>query len=230
MKLAIIPARGGSKRIPKKNIRNFLGKPIIYYSIEAAKKSGLFDRIIVSTDNYTIAKIALKYGAEVPFIRPESLSNDHASTHSVMRHAVEWFQEFQKNDEKQYYCCIYPTAPLLLEGDLVEGYKKINTGDWDMVFSATKFSYPVFRSFCMADNGGVKMIFPEYYKSRSQDLPGSYHDAGMFYWASADVWLSNNIAFSTSSTIIELPEWRVQDIDTLDDWIHAENKYKLLKI
>ena len=229
MKIAVIPARGGSKRIPRKNIRSFLGKPIISYSIEAAKKSGLFDVIIVSTDDNEIAKIAISYGAKVPFIRPKYLSGDRASTHAVMKHAVKWAHKNYNINKDCFFCCIYPTAPFLLEIDLLEGYELINSGYWKMTFSATSYSYPVSRSFYMVDNGGIKMFFPKEYKSRSQDLAVSYHDAGMFYWASSEVWNSSDISFSSRSTIVKLPEWRVKDIDTLDDWKYAEQKYILLK-
>ena len=140
MIVAVIPARGGSKRIPKKNIRNFLGKPIIAYSIESAKKSGLFDYIIVSTDDDDIANIAKDYGASVPFVRPDSLSGDHIGTHPVMKHAVEWFVDNIGTHEKNYFCCIYPTAPFLLGSDLLKGFEKISNGNWNMVLSATRFS------------------------------------------------------------------------------------------
>jgi len=226
MNIAIIPARGGSKRIPKKNIREFLGRPVISYSIEIANKSGLFERIIVSTDNDEIAEIAIKNGAEVPFKRPKNLSDDHTSTHDVISHAVNWL--INLGVKMDYVCSIYPAAPLIQQEDLVKGLELISKGNWESVFAATNFSYPIFRSFHYDKNGGLKMFFPEFYHSRSQDLKEALHDAGQFYWAKPEVWMMPSKAYNEKSTVVLLPNWRVQDIDNLDDWKRAELIYKYL--
>ena len=224
--IAIIPARGGSKRIPKKNIKNFLGKPIIAYSINTAIESNLFDRIVVSTDSREIAKVAEQYGAEVPFIRPKEYSDDFIGTHEVIGHAVKWLEH--KKEIIDYTCCIYPTAPLINTDDLIKGFKLIKTGKWDSVIAATTYSYPIFRSFKKVSGEGLKMIFPKYYKSRSQDLPIIYHDAGLFYWAKSKVWKKKTKGFNKKNFIVEIPNHRAQDIDTLDDWQNAEIAYKIL--
>ena len=226
MNIAIIPASGGSKRIPKKNIRKFVGRPIISYSIEIAKKSGLFERVIVSTDNDEISEIAIKYGAEVPFKRPKSLSDDYTSTHEVISHAVKWL--INLNVKMDYVCSIYPAAPLIQLEDLVKGFELVSTGDWENVFAATNFSYPIFRSFYYEKNKGLKMFFPEYFQSRSQDLKEAMHDAGQFYWAKPEVWMMPAKGFNQNSTVVLLPSWRAQDIDNLDDWKRAELIYQYL--
>jgi len=223
MKVAIIPARGGSKRIPKKNIKNFVGKPMIAYSIEAAIQSKIFDKVVVSTDDYEIAKISQEYGAEVPFMRPTELSDDFSGTHEVIGHAVQFLINSGVN--VTCACCIYATAPLIQLQDLREAFQLFRQGKWDSVFAATEFSYPIFRSFQLDKNNGLEMFFPEHYKSRSQDLPTAIHDAGQFYWANAKTWMGEPKGFSSSSTVILLPSWRVQDIDTLDDWKRAEIIY-----
>ena len=228
MNVAIIPARGGSKRIPNKNIKNFLGKPIVAYSIELAKESNLFDKIIVSTDNEKIAKLAIEYGAEVPFLRPKKLSGDFLGTHEVVDHAVRCLEN--KNLFFDYVCCLYATAPLLQIKYLKDGFNLIKTGKWKSVFAATNFSYPIFRSFEKLPNGSLKMIFPEHFSSRSQDLPDAYHDAGQFYWAKPEIWKSKPNGFNEKSAIIELPHYLVQDIDTMNDWHHAEKLFRLLDI
>jgi pseudaminic acid cytidylyltransferase len=226
MNVAIIPARGGSKRIPKKNIKDFLGKPIIAYSIEYAMDSNLFDRVIVSTDDDEIAQVAMEYGAEVPFIRSKKLSDDLTGTHEVIGHAVRWLED--NGNKIDYVCCLYATAPLIQIKDLVKGFDLIRTGKWESIIAATSFSYTIFRSFEILPNGGLRMFFPEKYASRSQDLPEAYHDAGQFYWASAEVWKDKPNGFSKNSTIVELSNHSVQDIDTISDWIHAEDLFKLL--
>ena len=226
MNIAIIPARGGSKRIPKKNIREFLGRPVISYSIEIANKSGLFERIIVSTDNDEIAEIAMKNGAEVPFKRPKNLSDDHTSTHDVISHAVNWL--INLGVKMDYVCSIYPAAPLIQLEDLVKGLELIRKGNWESVFAATNFSYPIFRSFHYDKNSGLKMFFPKYYHSRSQDLKEALHDAGQFYWAKPEVWMMPSKAYNEKSTVVLVPHWRVQDIDNLDDWKKAEIIYQNL--
>lgn len=226
MNVAIIPARGGSKRIIKKNVKLFFGKPIIAYSIENAIKSLLFDKVIVSTDDNEIARIAIEYGAEVPFMRPSELSDDFSGTHDVIGHAVKSLEN--NGEEIRYVCCLYATAPLLKMNYLIKGYDLIKSGKWESVIAATKFSYPIFRSFEKLENGSLKMFFPEHYSSRSQDLSEAFHDAGQFYWANAKVWKDKPNRFSENSTIVELPNYLVQDIDTMEDWIRAENLFKLL--
>lgn len=225
MKVAIIPARGGSKRIPKKNIKSFLGKPIIAYSIETAIESKLFDKVIVSTDDAEIAKVAENYGAEVPFLRPAKLSDDFSGTHEVVGHAVKFLLD--EGIDVEVACCLYATAPLIQQEDLKEAFKLFKQDGWDSVFAAAEFSYPIFRSFQCTKSGGLKMFFPEHYQTRSQDLPTAIHDAGQFYWASAKTWVEPPKGFSESSTVIKIPSWRVQDIDTLEDWKRAEMIFKL---
>ena len=228
MIVAIIPARGGSKRIPKKNIKKFFGKPIIFYSIKAAIDSNLFDKVIVSTDCEEIAQISIEYGADVPFIRPKELSGDFLGTHEVVGHAIRWLED--SGEVVEYACCIYATAPMIQVSDLIKGFDLLKTGKWKSVIAATKYSYPIFRSFKKLPSGGLKMIFPEHYKSRSQDLPEVYHDAGQFYWAKSQEWKNKpSSSFSENNTIIELPHFLVQDIDTLDDWNRAEKIYESYK-
>lgn len=220
MKIAIIPARGGSRRIPNKNIRLFINKPVIAYSIECAIQSGLFDRIIVSTDHQEIGNIAKKYGAEVPFLRPTELADDYSSTTAVIAHSIKWLNRLEVNPT--LICCIYPTAPFIQTTDLHAGLRIIEEGKWRYVFSATTFPSTVFRSFTINDNGGIEMLFPEHYSTRSQDLPLVMHDAGQFYWGRSEAWLNEERIFSPFSTTLFIPHWRVQDLDTEDDWIRAE--------
>lgn len=231
MRVAIIPARGGSKRIPRKNIRLFAGKPMIAHSIETARKSKLFDKIIVSTDDQEIADISNKYGAETPFIRPPELSDDYTGTHAVVSHGVKWLIDSGMNIKE--VCCIYATAPFMQQQDLVKGLTLLNEGNWGSVFAATNFSYPIFRSFSFTEGGGIKMFFPEHFHSRSQDLPEALHDAGQFYWADAKAWIEPSIepseGFGGNNTVVLLPRWRVLDIDTVDDWRHAELLFQILE-
>lgn len=220
MKIAIIPARGGSKRIPRKNIKLFAGLPMIAHPIQCALQSNLFDRVIVSTDDDEIAKVAQKYGAEVPFIRPPELSDDHANTASVMVHAIDWLRNSGVKIEA--VCCIYATSPFVQAEDLKNGLELLKSGEWRIVFSATSFAYPIFRSFAKVESGGLKMFYPEYFDTRSQDLPEAFHDAGQFYWGQEKAWHDGSSAFELSSTIVQIPRWRVQDIDTYEDWERAE--------
>ena len=228
MNICIIPARGGSKRIPRKNIRNFCGKPIIAYSIEAAIKSNCFDRVIVSTDDTEIADVATSYGAEVPFIRDAELSNDYAGTPAVVKHAIEWLG--QQDQHPTFVCCIYATAPLIRAENILAGFEKINSTDCDFAFSVTSFSFPVQRAIGIDKQGRVTMFQPEYYKSRSQDLESAYHDAGQFYWGRSGAWLEEKVVFSPASIPIPIPRYLVQDIDTMEDWLQAEAMYKSLSI
>lgn len=220
MRIAVIPARGGSKRIPRKNIKFFNGKPMIAWSIEAAKSSGIFERIIVSTDDTEIAEVAIKWGAEAPFIRPAELSNDYAATTEVIAHAAQW--ALDQGLDLSAVCCIYATAPFVLTDDLKRGWDALNSGEWDYAFTVTDFAAPIFRSFKQTDDGGVKMFFPEHFASRSQDLPIALHDAGQFYWGRPAAWLEGKSIFDRHSVPVFIPRWRVQDIDTPDDWERAE--------
>jgi pseudaminic acid cytidylyltransferase len=226
MKIAVIPARGGSKRIPRKNIKDFCGKPMIAWSIEAARASGLFDHIIVSTDDTEIADVARQWGAEVPFMRPVELSNDYAGTAEVIVHATRW--AFDEGFDIEAVCCIYATAPFVQVQDLRRGWEALETGDWAYTFSATDFPAPIFRSFKQVPGGGVEMFFPEHVSTRSQDLPVALHDAGQFYWGRPSAWLEGKEVFDHHSKVIMIPRWRVQDIDTPDDWERAELMQKSL--
>ncbi len=223
--LAIIPARGGSKRIPKKNIKDFLGKPIIAYSIETALKSKLFCKVIVSTDDDEIAQMAKKWGAEVPFIRPKELADDYTGTSSVTKHALNWYKEHGRNYD--YACTIYATAPLLQSKYLIKGFEKLQNSDATNAFSATSMPFPIQRTFKITSNGRCEMFWPENFMKRSQDLDHAYQDAGQFYWIKLGK-ISNEIMFGKDSIPIVLPRHLVQDIDTLEDWQRAELMFTVL--
>lgn len=226
MKIAVIPARGGSKRIARKNIKQFCGKPMLAWSIEAAKASQLFDRIIVSTDDSEIADVARSWGAEVPFIRPAELSDDHAGTTVVIAHAIRWLHGHGVMPSA--VCCIYATAPFIQAIDIKAAFDKLEGAVWQYVFSATTFGYPIFRAMEQQANGKLKMFFPEHFLSRSQDIPEAIHDAGQFYWGLPQAWLENKRIFDQWSSVVMLPRWRVQDIDTPEDWARAEIIARLL--
>jgi pseudaminic acid cytidylyltransferase len=226
MKLAIIPARGGSKRIPRKNITMFGGKPMIAWSIEAALASGCFDHVIVSTDDAEIAEVARAHGAEVPFMRPPELSNDHAGTIPVVAHAVNWMA--QEAGPVEFACCLYATAPFVQAQDLRQGLEVLQRSEAQYAFTVTNFAAPIQRSFRITGQQRIEMFNPAQFNSRSQDLEEAYHDAGQFYWGRADAWLSAIPLFSQASTPIVLPRYRVQDIDTPDDWIRAEMMLEIL--
>ena len=221
MQLAVIPARGGSKRIPRKNIKEFHGKPMIAWSIQAALNSSCIDEVWVSTDDEEIAAIAQTYGAKVPFIRPAHLSDDFSTTADVMQHAVQECQ-IQYQQLPDYVCCLYATAPFVQQQDLLQGFELIQSKDLDYVFSATNYSFPIQRAIKIDSDGKVNMFSPEYFNTRSQDLVEAWHDAGQFYWGTAQAWLQKHTVFSPNSNIISLPSYRVQDIDTLSDWHRAE--------
>lgn len=227
MNIAIIPARGGSKRIPRKNIKLFHGKPIIAYSIEAALHSDCFDKVIVSTDDVEIAEVAKQYGAEVPFLRPKNISDDNATTMDVMAHAIIWCVENNWNIDN--VCCLYATAPFVTAGYLKQGLKRLTNEDCEYVFSATSFPFPIQRAIKLAENGEVNMFSPENELVRSQDLEEAYHDAGQFYWGKKEAFLNKKQIFSSHSKVILLPRTRVQDIDTSEDWIFAEALYSVLE-
>jgi N-acylneuraminate cytidylyltransferase/pseudaminic acid cytidylyltransferase len=221
MNLCVIPARGGSKRIPKKNIKYFCGKPLIAYSIEKAKKSGLFEKIIVSTDSKEIANVAKDYGAEILW-RPAKLADDYSGSVEVFEHAVG---RLNKNKDFEYACMIYPTAPFLEIKYLKEGFEKLKESDACYSFAATTYDFPIWRGFEIVD-GKAKMFFPEFMDKRSQDLKEAFHDAGQFYWKR--VSCDKKFRFDENIPIL-IPRYLVQDIDTMEDFIRAELMYKVLK-
>jgi len=223
--VAIIPARGGSKRIPRKNIKKFHGKPLIAYSIQTAKASGLFDKVIVSTDDAEIAEVAKQYGADVPFIRPKTLADDFTGTATVVNHTLEWLKEH--GEEYDFVCTIYATAPLLQSKYLIEGYMKLQNSDAVNAFSATSMPFPIQRTFKITANERCEMFWPENYNTRSQDLEEAYQDAGQFYWTKIGK-KSKEIIFGKDSIPIILPRYLVQDIDTVEDWERAEILYKVI--
>ncbi|MCY1275185.1 CMP-N,N'-diacetyllegionaminic acid synthase [compost metagenome] len=227
MRLAIIPARGGSKRIPGKNIKPFCGKPMIAWSIEAALQSNCFDKIVVSTDDPRIAEVASKHGAQVPFMRPAELSDDYTGTTPVIQHAIEWHQ--QHGYAPTQVCCIYATAPFLQANDLSLGLKALETQQPDYAFSATSYPFPIQRAFKLNSQERVEMFNPEHFNTRSQDLEEAYHDAGQFYWGRVDAWLTGQLIFGKNSSAILLPRHRVQDIDTMEDWQRAEWMFKAMQ-
>lgn len=220
MKLAIIPARGGSKRIPRKNIKPFCGKPMIAWSIEAAQLSGCFDRIIVSTDDAEIAEVARFHGAEVPFIRPPELSDDYAGTIPVIAHAIDWMN--RNVGRVDFACCLYATAPFVQAENLLRGFDLLLESGADYAFSVTSYPFPIQRAIRITADRRVEMFNPEHFNTRSQDLEEAFHDAGQFYWGRADAWLAGKPLFSHDAAPVLLPRHRVQDIDTTEDWERAE--------
>ncbi|MCG5495988.1 pseudaminic acid cytidylyltransferase [Ectothiorhodospira variabilis] len=226
MNLAIIPARGGSKRIPRKNIKPFCGKPMIAWSIEAATASGCFDRIIVSTDDPEIADTARQWGAEVPFVRPAELADDHTATRPVVNHAI--METSQRDGMPSWVCCLYPTAPFVTATDLREALRQLKESQADFVFSAATFAYPIQRAFTIRTDGGLERCYPQYRNTRSQDLEEAYHDAGQFYWGRCQAFLEGKDSVSQNSRAFILPRYRVQDIDTEEDWSRAELMFSAL--
>lgn len=223
--LAIIPARGGSKRIPKKNIRAFLGQPIMAYSIQTAFASGLFAEVMVSTEDDEIARVARDYGAAVPFLRSAATAGDHAGIAEVLAEVIACYADRDRRFE--WLCCLLPTAPLIRASDLQAGLQKLIAGEFDSVFPVTEFSYPIWRSLRL-EEGRVEMNWPENYAKRSQDLPPAYHDCGQFYWLRTERFLAAGRVFTQNSGALILPGTRVQDIDTEDDWLACEMKYQIL--
>lgn len=228
IRVAIIPARGGSKRIPRKNVRDFCGKPMIAWPINVARQSGLFDRIVVSTDDDEIAEIAKSYGAEVPFRRPAELADDHTATRPVVNHAIREIE--QRYGLPEYVCTIYPTAPFLRVEDLKRGLASLKDAQVDFAFSLTSYAYPIQRALRITSCGGVAMFQAEHRKTRSQDLEPAYHDAGQFYWGRTGAFLEEVETFSDSSVPVILPNWRVVDIDTEEDWERAEFLYRAMAL
>ncbi|MGX5805257.1 pseudaminic acid cytidylyltransferase [Bradyrhizobium sp. Arg314] len=226
MRLAVIPARGGSKRIPRKNIRTFGGLPIIAWSIRAALRSACFDRIIVSTDDAEIAKVAKEYGAEAPFLRPGELSDDHTGTVPVVAHAIRWFAT--EGAAAREVCCLYATAPFVRASDLRQGLDMLRSTEADFAFSVTSYAFPIQRALRITAGQRVAMFEPEHLGSRSQDLEEAWHDAGQFYWGRSEAWLNNKPVFGQGSVPVLLPRHRVQDIDTPEDWERAECMFRIL--
>jgi len=223
--ICIIPARGGSKRIPRKNIKDFLGKPIIAYSIEVALSSKLFEEVMVSTDDDEIAEIAKKYGANVPFIRPAELADDYTPINEVINNTLQYYQD--QGITFNYVCTIFATAPLINEKYLIGAYIKLKESDAINAFSVTSMTFPIQRTFRITKQNRCEMFWPENFYKRSQDLEEAYHDAGMFYWTKANQ-KSDHIYFEKDSIPIILPPNMVQDIDSLEDWRMAEIKYRML--
>ena len=221
MNVAVIPARGGSKRIPRKNVRPFNGKPILAYSIAAALESGCVDRVVVSTDDPEIADVAQRCGAEAPFQRPTELADDHTPLRAVLAHAVRWFHA--QNQSPEYVCCLFATAPFLTPAILRDALDALRRApDMLYAFGAAKFSFPIQRAIRLLPGGGVEPFRPECMGMRSQDLEEAYHDAGQFFWGRPAAILSNQSIFSPRSIPIVLPSHRVQDVDTPEDWQRAE--------
>lgn len=222
MNIAIIPARGGSKRISQKNIKEFCGKPMIAHSIHAAHESGVFDHIFVTTDDIEIAEIAKKNGAEVPFMRPKSLSDDYTQTRPVIIHAINEIEKIIGKVDN--VCCIYAAAPFIEAKDLKDGLERLIEKNCSFVFTVTSFPYPIQRALKIVDEDRVEMFNSDFFDRRTQDLEVAYHDAGQFYWGKSKAFLDNVMTFSKESSPLILPRYRVQDIDTEDDWREAEIK------
>lgn len=227
MRIAVIPARGGSRRIPRKNIKPFCGKPMIAWSIEAAHASGCFDRVIVSTEDVEVSRVASEFGAEVPFKRPAKLADDFTGTLAVMKHAVDWCAAHGPVPEQ--VCCIYATAPFLQADDLRRGRNLLASEDCDYVFSVAPFEAPIQRALRVGPSGRVAMFQPECFSARSQDLEPAYHDAAQFYWGRFEAWRAERPMFSPSAVAVILAKDRVQDIDTPEDWTRAELMFRVLR-
>ncbi|MDC7682745.1 pseudaminic acid cytidylyltransferase [Asticcacaulis sp. BYS171W] len=220
-RVCIIPARGGSKRIPRKNIKPFFGQPMIAYSIRAAIETDLFDHVIVSTDDAEIAGVARSFGAETPFVRPSELSNDQAGTGAVMIHAANWLTE--QGERPDALCCVYATAPFLTAERLIEGWQALQGKRF--AFSVTSYAFPIQRALYRTPDGGVAMFQPEHLSTRSQDLVEAYHDAAQFYWSWTEATLAGESVFSPDAAPVILPRTEVVDIDTPEDWAVAEQLY-----
>ncbi len=226
MRVAIIPARGGSKRIPRKNVKEFCGKPMIAWSIEAALESGCFDRVVVTTDDEEIAQVAKRLGAEVPFIRPKELSDDYAGTLPVVAHAIEALES--NGDEISNVCCLYATAPFVTPKDIVRGLHELKTSGTEYAIAVTSFPFPIQRALRINEHHRIGMLNPSAFTARSQDLEEAFHDAGQFYWGTRSAWLSGVPSFLADTAPVVLPRHRVQDIDTPEDWRRAEWLFKAM--
>lgn len=228
MKLAIIPARGGSKRIPRKNIKNFAGKPMIQWVIDAVLQSNQFDYVLCSTDDEEIADVARTCGARVPNLRPPELSDDFTPTRAVIQHAIGVGEEVT-GEKVEYACCVYATAAFVTAQDIKTGFDTLQKGGKSFAFAATRYAHPVQRAFTWQSEGGVTMAQPETSKTRTQDLAPHFHDVGMFYWGTRDGFYSDTPMFSTHSDIVEIPAARAHDIDEPDDWELAELVFQTLQ-
>lgn len=226
MRVAIIPARGGSKRIPGKNIKLFAGRPIIAYSIKAALGSGLFQRVIVSTDSEEIAEVSRSHGAETPFVRPSSLADDFTTTADVVLHALDWLASHES--PVIHACCLYATAPFVQTRFLREGLNILEGTGAASVFTVTTYPAPIYRALRQEADGRLAMVWPEYEMTRSNDLPATFHDAGQFYWLDACRFMAEKRIYSADSRPVVLPRFLVQDIDTPEDWMTAETMYAAL--
>lgn len=226
MRLAVIPARGGSKRIPRKNVKPFAGKPMIAWSITAALDSGCFDRVIVSTDDDEIADVARQHGAQVPFMRDAGLADDHTGTIPVVADAIR--REAAAGHAYAEVCCLYATAPFVTGDDLRRGLTALCTTDADYAFTATSYAFPIQRAIRLDAHGRVAMFWPEHFSTRSQDLEPAFHDAGQFYWGRAEAWLAGRAIFTPAAVAVLQPRHRVQDIDTPEDWERAEWMHQAL--
>ena len=224
MKIAVIPARGGSKRIPRKNIKEFSGRPMIAWAITSAIKSKLFDNVIVSTDDEEIADIARKWGAETPFTRPVELSDDITPTVPVIAHAVRFAIESGRDIE--FLCVIYPCVPFLQENDLVDAFNLMKKNNADFVYPVTEYAHPIQRAMRQLSSGQMQFVNPENELTRTQDLEKTFHDSGQFYWGKSSAWLEQK-KMHTDGLGMSIPNWRVVDIDTMDDWKRAEDLYKM---
>jgi N-acylneuraminate cytidylyltransferase len=227
MDLAVIPARGGSKRIPRKNLKPFCGKPMLAWSIETAIESGCFSHVVVSTDDEEIAETAKRYGAVVPFTRPAAMADDHASTLPVFAHALQFMLD--AGHDVRFMCGIHATAPFVRPADLRAGRELIEQYGCDYAFPVASFPFPIQRAVRLDENRRKSKFQPEHYFTRSQDLEEAYHDAGLFYWGRREAWLAQRKLFEPSSVAIQMPRDRVQDIDTREDWDFAEKLFHLLQ-
>ena len=227
MRLAVIPARGGSKRIPRKNIRLFAGIPVMSYSIKAALESGCFDEVIVSTDDEGIAAIARENGATTPFMRPVALADDHTVLADVITHAINWYQ--RQGQEVSQVCCIFATAPFISSADLKAGQGALTAKGMHFALSVTSFAFAVQRALRLGRDGTVDAMYPQYRLTRSQDLDEGWHDAGQFCWGTAEAFIQKLPVFAPHTVAVKLPRHRVQDLDTLEDWHRAELMYEVLR-
>jgi pseudaminic acid cytidylyltransferase len=227
MRLAVIPARGGSQRIPRKNVRPFCGQPMIAWSIAAARDSGLFDAIVVSTDDAEIAEVARAHGATVPFVRPAALSDGHTGTAAVVAHAIRWHQA--QGLAPDPVCCLYATAPFVQPADLQQGLRLLDDPQVDYAVAITSYAFPIQRALRRLDGGGIGLFEPAHAFTRSQDLEEAFHDAGQFYWGRAQAWLEDRPDYSPDSRPVLLPRHRVQDIDTPEDWLRAEWLFRAMR-